>query len=99
MFVVGNHQFENLNWMVEYYSKHELYNGVCLKYSVNPETIELYSKDVSNAPEGSYIDVQKLEKVNFCFLEFSIKIFFILARPRESQIRISSEGRSRVVVS
>lgn len=64
MFVVGNHQFENLNWLVEYYSKHELYNGVCLKYPVNPETIELYSKDVSNAPGSSYIDIQKLEKVS-----------------------------------
>lgn len=65
--MIGSHQFENLNLLVEYYSTHEFYHGVCLRYAVNAETIENYSKDVSCTQPGCYLDLQKLEtpKVNF----------------------------------
>ncbi|VDP20970.1 unnamed protein product [Soboliphyme baturini] len=61
MFVVGSLQFENLIWVVEYYNKHELFHGVCLKYAVNNETIEKYSKELSCAPSGSYMDLERMD--------------------------------------
>uniref|UniRef100_A0A915I2G5 phosphoinositide phospholipase C n=1 Tax=Romanomermis culicivorax TaxID=13658 RepID=A0A915I2G5_ROMCU len=65
MFVVGSHQFENLNLMIEYYSTHELYHGVSLKYAVNAETIENYSREVTQAPQGCYLDLQTIDNKQF----------------------------------
>uniref|UniRef100_A0A5S6Q9V1 Phosphoinositide phospholipase C n=1 Tax=Trichuris muris TaxID=70415 RepID=A0A5S6Q9V1_TRIMR len=62
LFVVGDHQFESLNWVVEYYSKNELYRGICLKYPVNAETIEKYSSELSNSPVGSYLELNGSDK-------------------------------------
>ncbi|KRX53148.1 1-phosphatidylinositol 4,5-bisphosphate phosphodiesterase gamma-1 [Trichinella sp. T9] len=57
LFVVCDHQFENFNWLVDYYGKNELYHGISLKYPVNAETIEKYASEVSHAPTGSYMDL------------------------------------------
>ncbi|KRX87277.1 1-phosphatidylinositol 4,5-bisphosphate phosphodiesterase gamma-1 [Trichinella pseudospiralis] len=57
LFVVCDHQFENFNWLVDYYGKNELYHGISLKYPVNAETIEKYASEVSHAPSGSYMDL------------------------------------------
>ncbi|CDW60345.1 SH2 and EF-hand like and PI-PLC-Y and PI-PLC-X do main containing protein [Trichuris trichiura] len=62
LFVVGDHQFESLNWVVDYYSKNELYRGICLKYPVNSETIEKYSSELSNSPVGSYLELNGTDK-------------------------------------
>lgn len=73
MFMVGSHQFENLNLLVEYYSTHEFYHGVCLKFPVNIESIADYAKEESQTALGAYMDLQKLVPNVNCFF-FVIKL-------------------------
>lgn len=101
MFVIGSHQFENLNLMVAYYNKHEFYHGVFLKYPVNAEAIELYAKDVSHAPSGCYLDLQNIDnKVSCCFVDYCrVDLDFFAETFGPSSMLIRRRRRSRTIVS
>lgn len=40
-FVVNQHQFEDLCQLVDYYSQNQFVRGICLKYPVNEEMVEI----------------------------------------------------------